>query len=474
MTARPRVWMLLPALLAAGCPTRPKFDRPPTIEIKEPRANTYWNASVTIRVRLLPEVDVPVSLFLDGAETPFATVYGPLYTTTFDTTGHPQKSYSLVAEATFADETVRSAPVTFTVDRTPPTATLRAPTAGAADVALRAPIVVDFSEPIAPTSFAASLEGPDAIATTVVLASDARSVTITPKDLTSIALPATLTLTLGAGIVDPAGNALTSITPWSWTAPDWIGLQAVRSNYPPGLTLGPDGRPVVVFASPGSIGVHSVAAAKHDGVAWVYFFAASDQGVPAEYGYSVVTDRVGNPIVVWSDYAGDGSRSLLFKRWDGTYWTEPFPPVDAVAGTNTNAGQPSLRLDRNDNPVVSWLESGNIFVARWTGTTWDKGFGQVGVGTSVPTSHELVLDANDARSSVGTRGVEVGVSTWAGGWSPSEGLFATHRPSIATNAAEQPVMAVEHRNDLQDRSAGRSGVVGRGLAAASRFWRSES
>src|SRR5262245_36146921 len=83
----PRLWMLLPALLTIGCPTRPKFDRPPTIEIASPEANARVTGTITVSVSLGDDdLDLPVSLFADTSKLPFATATRPEnYRASFDT-----------------------------------------------------------------------------------------------------------------------------------------------------------------------------------------------------------------------------------------------------------------------------------------------------------------------------------------------------------------------------------------------------
>jgi Bacterial Ig domain len=85
----------------------------------------------------------------------------------------------------------------------------------------------------------------------------------------------------------------------------------------------------------------------------------------------LVTDSGGHPVVAWDESDGT-SNNVYVKRWTGTTWESVGNGLDV--NTNKDASQPSMVLDSNSNPVVVWTESdgtsNNIYVKRWTGTAW--------------------------------------------------------------------------------------------------------
>lgn len=84
-------------------------------------------------------------------------------------------------------------------------------------------------------------------------------------------------------------------------------------------------------------------------------------------------DSSGNPVVTWSESDGT-SINIYVKRWTGSTW-------NLVGGsfldinTSQAAANPSVTLDSSGNPVVTWSESDgasfNIYVKRWSGNAWN-------------------------------------------------------------------------------------------------------
>lgn len=88
---------------------------------------------------------------------------------------------------------------------------------------------------------------------------------------------------------------------------------------------------------------------------------------------SMALDSSGNPVVTWSESDGT-SINIYVKRWTGSTW-------NLVGGsfldinTSQAAANPSVTLDSSGNPVVTWSESDgasfNIYVKRWSGNAWN-------------------------------------------------------------------------------------------------------
>jgi hypothetical protein len=71
-----------------------------------------------------------------------------------------------------------------------------------------------------------------------------------------------------------------------------------------------------------------------------------------QYAYlpSLALDSSGNPVVSWHEDDGTSS-NIYVKRWTGSSWQPLGSFLDV--NTNLNAFNPSLALDSSGNPVVS-------------------------------------------------------------------------------------------------------------------------
>ena len=81
---------------------------------------------------------------------------------------------------------------------------------------------------------------------------------------------------------------------------------------------------------------------------------------------SLAIDSLGNPVVAWQEVVS-GSSNIYVKRWSGTSWVSLKTQLDV--SLSNEAITPSLALRPDDRAVVAWSESGNIYVKRWTGNT---------------------------------------------------------------------------------------------------------
>jgi hypothetical protein len=93
---------------------------------------------------------------------------------------------------------------------------------------------------------------------------------------------------------------------------------------------------------------------------------------------AIAMDVKGDPTIAWSEANDVGSvRKMYVKRWDGTQWI----PLDSEGLNADLEGQttptfPSLALDAQGHPIVSWSKAKNsdspagIYVKRWDGNKW--------------------------------------------------------------------------------------------------------
>jgi hypothetical protein len=426
----------------SACPTRDKYDQAPLVTITTPTTDTFTNGTIQIGVVTDPYLDLPIVLRRsDGVE--LMKLMPPNLSFSWNTMTVPEGSYTITAEVLLSNETLRSSPVTIVVDREPPTVELT-PAPGSVDMRLRSPIRAMFSEPVVFASPAASTfslsAGGTAVPTTVTVNPGSLSATITVPDLTSISLPAQLAVVITGTITDRAGNLLPNPPTWSWAVPAWIALPPLVSAVPPVLTLGRDDRPVVGFAVGGQMGVSAVAVSRYDGMGWSPFPTVSGFGVSAGAGISVAVDANDTIFVAWSEY-GTGGRFINVRRWSGSGWDDSIPIVDGVAGIGTDAVAPNLRFDPTNHLVASWIESGDVFAARWTGSTWDQTWGSLGL--SMATASDLVLDAQgNPLVAWRMQAADHGISAWSGTWTTSAVPGSPQPPTIATDSTQLPVTAI--------------------------------
>lgn len=289
------------------------------------------------------------------------------------------------------------------IDTTPPSVASHTPADGASNVPASDPIAVTFSEALDPAtvndqSVQLAATGSVALAKSLSLSPDGRDLVVAP--IASLDLPTTLTLHLGAGIRDLAGNALAPQS-WSWSLPAW-------------LRLGDD---------PVSSSVNSYAI----------------------YWSMLALDADGNPVLASNEEQAPQGR---VRRWNGTEWLD-LPPIVGAEGSSLIT---AIQVDPDGRPVVAWqgyldaTYEWNVYVSRFEGGAWSL----VGDGLLVnpdyyPDSSDLVLDGDgnpvvvwSEKSSPGNSATDLYVKRWNGiAWDQLGGKF-----EVNENAAVQDVRIV--------------------------------
>jgi hypothetical protein len=161
---------------------------------------------------------------------------------------------------------------------------------------------------------------------------------------------------------------------------EWVplggSLNAYNQNaYNPSLALDSLGNPVVAWEEcfTASCTDKDIIVKRWNGTNWVQLGTYLDiVGERTTLNPSLALDSSGNPVVSWGEHDGT-STNIYVKRWNGSNWVQ-LGTVSLDANANKNAGNSSLALDSSGNPVVSWNEddgtSTNIYVKRWTGSSW--------------------------------------------------------------------------------------------------------
>ena len=190
--------------------------------------------------------------------------------------------------------------------------------------------------------------------------------------------------------LDSSGNPVVSWSEWDgtsesiyvkrWNGSSWIQLGTYANSYQrargPSLALDASGNPVVSwYEYDGS--VNNIYVQRFNGTNWINVGTGVLSGSSAlfsdAYNPSLALDSSGNPVVSWYEWDGT-SDNIYVKRWTGTSWVQVGGILDA--NTNQYAYNPSLALDASGNPVVSWQEddgtgtSWDIYVKRWNGSSW--------------------------------------------------------------------------------------------------------
>ncbi|AFE04726.1 hypothetical protein COCOR_02570 [Corallococcus coralloides DSM 2259] len=263
---------------------------------------------------------------------------GSPYSFTWDTTSEAEGTYQLSIRATRGGAVFTSAARTVTVDRTAPTVATFLPARDAATVGVHESIQVTFSEPMNPLSVTEATVGlktgtGDAIAKSVALSADGKTLTVTP--LSALSAPSTVQVDLTAAasaLTDLAGNSLVNAPTWAFSAPTWLPLGGAISAV---------------------------------------------EGRTSAEGVVLKMDRNAQPVITWAESDG-ASKNIHVARWTGTAWSMLGGGLSGLAGAGTDATQPTLLIDSANRPVVAWHEETgtgenvSLFVRRWTGTSWES------------------------------------------------------------------------------------------------------
>jgi hypothetical protein len=194
-----------------------------------------------------------------------------------------------------------------------------------------------------------------------------------------------------------------------------------------------------------------------NGTAWVQYVAGKVNSQNA-YHPSLVIDSQNKPMVSWSERTSTTER-VYVKRFD-TSWTF-FGTNPINIDSNARAYDPSLAIGSNGNPVIAWTELvgtplsvRTMFAKRWSGTQWVR----IGNSPAAGDVASLALDA--ANNPILTRNSEGGILVYryiTNGWQPlSYPLDTTltnpaNFSSMARTSNNRPIVAWQENVSATDR-----------------------
>ena len=391
------------ATISATCFTVPV----PTIV--NPVGGSVTNSSGTLTVTTTIAGSPPDSLdvLVDGTldanqHLGFAQFF---YTTPWNLAPLSEGTHTLVARATRGGVTRDSAPVTLTIDRTPPQQVAIAPTPGS-EVAPDTQYTVDFDEPVTSGFFALS----DAVKLTITpigqstpqpllatLAYDDVQRRLTATLAPNQALPLGVVGLSWGGLQDGAGNSVAGAVSATWSVARVSNLGVIGLFSNSRLVVATNVAGTVFRLRRASDG--SLEASRLGGSGFVALGAAiNDRTVGGDATGSIVADASGQVFVafVQANPAGTAAE-VVVKRFDATAnaWVTLVAPF-AVAGVNQDASiVPRLQLNAAGQPVLvystaAFNPSPALRGFRFDGTNWVD----LGSFTALLAGHAMILDAN--------------------------------------------------------------------------------
>jgi hypothetical protein len=97
---------------------------------------------------------------------------------------------------------------------------------------------------------------------------------------------------------------------------------------------------------------------------------------------SLHLDKNAQPVVAWANRSGNNEPGLYVKKWNGTSWESYEAALTPLNDTNKSLKSFALAIDKNDRPVVAWVEerfvntppslyhSRSLRIKRWNGAQW--------------------------------------------------------------------------------------------------------
>jgi putative cell wall-binding protein len=196
-----------------------------------------------------------------------------------------------------------------------------------------------------------------------------------------------------------------------------------------------------------------------------------------QFSRSLAIDSAGNPHAVWTDQNAS-DEVVFYARWNGSTWVdaagndpetgecEPLCVYSADAivssgGVGEDAFEPSLVLDTNDQPHITWdeFDTGesdyDVKYATWNGSDWVRANGSVGVDDldgNAGESYAPTIDLINNEPAIAWRddnGVDVDIyyRQWNGSaWVKADGTAGFDDVSNNATTSEEPSLIITSNN----------------------------
>ena len=175
----------------------------------------------------------------------------------------------------------------------------------------------------------------------------------------------------------------------SWKV-DEVGSGPIPYEFGTGIALDSQGRPHAVWFDSST---DDLKYAIKDNGAWNLSTVDSEGDVGLFP--SLALDKQGNPVISYYERIGDSEGYIKFARWDGGNWNiQRIDKLDKVfLGFLGARKTSSLVLDKDDSPIVAYSDEQVIKLAWWDGSQWNlekvHAAGQTPLGQQV----SLALDS---------------------------------------------------------------------------------
>jgi PKD repeat protein len=199
--------------------------------------------------------------------------------------------------------------------------------------------------------------------------------------------PASVTVSPGADATFSVVAAGTAPFQYQWQRGGVDIAGATSANYTlPAAAAADDGAQFRVVVSNAVGSVTSAPAVLTVGRGWrVIGGSVATTGSQAP---TLAVDAAGTPFVACSQFTGGLSR-IFVRRFDGAGWvilgaggTDPVDP-----SSTSSARESALVIGADGQPIVAWIESARVRVARWTGASWNF----IGDDLSIDTTDSFPL-----------------------------------------------------------------------------------
>ncbi len=356
-------WKILLLMVACSTPS-PEPLLPVSIHFIEPSKHLLINKDVFIALDS-NRIDLAIELYLDNQ---LLTILQEPYLYTWNISSWSDGIYTLEARVKLSEQVFKSETRIITLDRTAPKIVDRKPSPEATNVWLADSIEIQFSEAINKDLVTQSqIVLGDAQGQNLDISTSLTDTRVIVKLNETPVLPTTLSLSLPE-LSDRAGNVFQQ-TSWSWSVPKWqhlgdsLNVDLSLSASDVSMMLDSKGNPIVAWEEATNIYV------KHWlNQRWQTVGTKLNHDPARNPSLAVYVDLV---FVAWAE--GDSQSDIYVNRWNGSSWESLGDTLDSVAEHDT--AQPSLVIDSQGNPVVTWFEfdghSSNIYVKRWNGFAWE-------------------------------------------------------------------------------------------------------